>query len=72
MLSLPFGRKAETVMGHKITEPRITLMAIWLVFLYAGLPLLVITGLMDLAMQLFFGVCTGLWCLTPQGLAPQG
>ena len=47
-------------------------MAIWLVFLYAGLPLLVITGLMDLAMQLFFGVCTGLWCLTPQGLAPQG
>lgn len=63
MLSLPFGRKADTVMGHTIKEPRLTAMAIWLVFLYVGLPLLVVTGLMDLAMQLFFGICTGVWCL---------
>lgn len=58
-----FSRKAEKVMGHAITEPRPTLMAVWLVFAYVGLPLLIITGLMDLAMQVLFGVCTGLWCI---------
>lgn len=58
-----FARKPETVLGHAIAEPRPTLMAVWLVFLYVGLPLLVFTGLVDLAMQLVFGVCTGLWCL---------
>lgn len=58
-----FSRKAVSVMGYSITEPRLTLMAIWLVFAYIGLPLLIITGLLDLAMLLFFGVCTGLWCL---------
>lgn len=59
-----FGKKAQSVMGYRITEPRPTLMAVWLVFfLYVGVPLLVITGLLDLAMQIFFGVCTGLWCL---------
>jgi len=57
-----FSRKAETVMGHALKEPRPTLMAVWLVFLYVGLPLLIGTGLLDLAMQVFFGVCTGLWC----------
>lgn len=58
-----FLRKPETVMGYTIPEPRITLSGIWLVFLYVGLPLLVLTGLLDLAMQVFFNVCTGLWCL---------
>ncbi len=58
-----FSRKAEKVMGHAITEPRPTLMAIWLVFAYVGLPLLIATGLMDLTMQVLFGVCTGLWCI---------
>ena len=62
-MRLPFARKAETVMGHTLPEPRPTLMAVWLAFLWVGLPLLVITGLMDLAMQVFFGVCTGLWCV---------
>ncbi len=57
-----FARKTDTVLGHKITEPRITIGAIWLSLLYVGFPLLIVTGLMDLAMQLFFGVCTGLWC----------
>ena len=33
------------------------------ILLYVGLPLLVVTGLMDLAMQMIFGVCTGLWCV---------
>jgi thiosulfate reductase cytochrome b subunit len=58
-----FAKKAQTVMGHRIPEPRPTLMAVALVVLYVGLPLLVVTGLLDLAMQVFFGVCTGLWCL---------
>lgn len=49
-------------MGHTIPESRLTAMAIWLIFLYVGVPLLVVTGLMDLAMQFVFGICTGLWC----------
>ncbi|MEZ5939394.1 MAG: hypothetical protein R3C52_14445 [Hyphomonadaceae bacterium] len=58
-----FGKKVDTVAGYRLPEPRITLTAVWLAFLWVGLPLLVITGLLDLGMQLFFGVCTGLWCL---------
>jgi hypothetical protein len=55
--------KVETISGHRIPEPRITPIAIWLVFLWVGVPILVIGGLMDLAMQLVFGICTGLWCI---------
>lgn len=57
--------KVETISGHRIPEPRITLMAVWLVFVWVGVPILVIGGLLDLAMQLVFGICTGLWCLAP-------
>jgi thiosulfate reductase cytochrome b subunit len=56
-------RKVETVAGWRLPEPRITPMAIWLSVLWVGAPLLVVTGLLDLAMQVFFGVCTGVWCL---------
>lgn len=52
----------QTIAGHRLPEPRITPMAIWLGFLWVGLPVLGITGLMDLVMQFAFGVCTGLWC----------
>jgi len=55
--------KVETISGHRLPEPRITLMAVWLVFLWVGLPILLIGGLLDLAMQVFFGICTGLWCI---------
>ncbi len=55
--------KLQTISGETIPEPRITLMAVWLVFLWVGLPILVIGGLLDLAVQLIFGVCTGLWCV---------
>ena len=55
--------KLQTISGETIPEPRITLMAVWLVFLWVGLPILVIGGLLDLAEQLIFGVCTGLWCI---------
>jgi hypothetical protein len=54
--------RIQTVAGHRLPEPRITLMAIWLAFLWVGVPILAIGGLMDLVMQLVFGVCTGLWC----------
>jgi thiosulfate reductase cytochrome b subunit len=55
-------------MGYRIPEPRPTLAAVWLAILYVGIPLLVVTGLLDLAMQLVFGICTGLWCLAWTGL----
>ena len=52
----------QTIAGHRLPEPRITPMAIWLAVLWVGLPILVIGGLLDIAMQLAFGICTGLWC----------
>ncbi len=55
--------KLQTISGETIPEPRVTLMAVWLVFLWVGLPILIIGGLLDLAVQLIFGVCTGLWCI---------
>ena len=56
--------KIQTVAGHRLPEPRITPMAIWLAFLWVGLPVLAIGGLLDVIMQLAFGICTGLWCFT--------
>ncbi|MAK60392.1 MAG: hypothetical protein CMK09_05395 [Ponticaulis sp.] len=53
----------QTISGERIPEPRVTFTAIWLVFLWVGLPILIIGGLLDLAVQLIFGVCTGLWCV---------
>jgi thiosulfate reductase cytochrome b subunit len=58
-------RKVETISGFRLPEPRITPMAIWLAVLWVGAPILVITGLLDLAMQVVFGVCTGVWCIAP-------
>lgn len=58
--------KLQTIAGHKLPEPRITPMAIWLVFLWVGVPILVLGGLLDLVMQLAFGICTGLWCYAPR------
>lgn len=52
----------QTIAGHRLPEPRITPMAIWLAFLWVGVPILVIGGLLDAFMQLAFGICTGLWC----------
>lgn len=54
--------KIQTVAGHRLPEPRITPMAIWLAFLWVGLPVLAIGGLLDVIMQVAFGICTGLWC----------
>lgn len=57
------AKKLQTISGKKIPEPRLTLMAVWLAFLWIGLPILVVGGALDLAAQLIFGVCTGLWCV---------
>ena len=54
--------KIQTVAGHRLPEPRITPRAIWLVFLWVGLPILAVGGLLDVIAQMVFGVCTGLWC----------
>lgn len=54
--------KLQTIAGHKLPEPRITPMAIWLGFLWVGVPILVAGGLLDLIAQFVFGICTGLWC----------
>lgn len=59
--------KLQTIAGHRIPEPRITAMAIWLGFLWVGLPVLVGGGLLDLIAQYVFGVCTGLWCYAVPG-----
>ncbi len=58
--------KLQTIAGHKLPEPRITPMAIWLGFLWVGLPILVGGGVLDMVMQVVFGICTGLWCYTPR------
>ena len=52
----------QTVMGHRLPEPRLTWQAGLWVFIYVGIPLLLIGTLIDLAIQLITGICTGLWC----------
>ncbi len=61
--TITMAKKLQTISGKKIAEPRLTLMAVWLAFLWIGLPILIIGGALDLAAQLIFGVCTGLWCV---------
>ena len=52
----------QTVMGYRLPEPRLTCQAaLWMV-VYLGLPLLLLGTLIDLAIQLTTGICTGLWC----------
>ena len=52
----------QTVMGHRLPEPSLTWQAgMWLV-VCLGLPLLLLGTLIDLAIQLTTGICTGLWC----------
>jgi hypothetical protein len=62
MPRLPLRRRPRTVLGHRIPEPRLTLLATCFVFLVVAFPVLVVGGLADLALQFLFGLCTGLWC----------
>ena len=62
LYKLRLRRQAETVMGRRLEEPRLTLMSVLWVFVYVGLPLLVISSLIDLLIQQITGSCTGFWC----------
>ncbi len=52
----------QTIMGHRLAEPRPTLMAVMWAMIYLGLPVLLIGGLIDVLIQVFTGHCTGWWC----------
>jgi hypothetical protein len=52
----------QTILGHRIPEPRLTWMALLWGLLYLGLPLLVVGTLIDLLIQKITGTCTGFWC----------
>ena len=56
-------KKIETIAGHRLPEPRITPMAVWLAVLWVGLPVIGVGIAADLIMQTAFGVCTGVWCI---------
>ncbi len=51
------------VLGHDIGKPRITFAGWSLIFLYLGIPAMLIGGLIDLLIQVASGKCLGIWCL---------
>ncbi len=55
-------QKLETVMGHRIAEPRYTWQTGFWIGVYVLLPLFLLGSLIDVLIQLTTGVCTGLWC----------
>ena len=52
----------QTILGHRIPEPRLTWMALLWGLLYLGLALFVVGSLIDLLIQKITGTCTGFWC----------
>ncbi|MGB7183111.1 MAG: hypothetical protein WA888_00185 [Burkholderiaceae bacterium] len=58
--------KPETVMGHTLPEPQMTIAAWGVLLVRLLLPVLVIGSVLDLLAQIFFGICTGLWCFSGQ------
>lgn len=59
-------RRPDTILGHTLPEPRLTLAGLALLLLAATLPIALIGSLLDLLVQTVFGVCVGLWCLAPR------
>jgi len=55
-------KQNQTVMGYRLEEPRLTFWVIWWVFVYLGLPLLLLGSAIDLLIQYSTGSCTGFWC----------
>jgi len=55
-------RRAQTVMGHKLKEPRPTWQAGFWAAMYFGLPFFLFTVMIDMAIEWFSGKCYGLWC----------
>ncbi|MEY2777113.1 MAG: hypothetical protein RLY30_1211 [Pseudomonadota bacterium] len=51
------------VMGQVAVKPRPTLAGIGYCLLYLGVPIGIVGSALDLAVQLVFGVCVGLWCV---------
>jgi hypothetical protein len=59
---LRLRKQAQTVMGYRLDEPRPTLMLVLWALIYVGLPLIVVSSLVDLLIQQITGNCTGFWC----------
>lgn len=56
------SRRAQIVMGHRLPEPRLTVMAAVWGIAYFGLPVLALGLLLDMLFQWLTGRCIGLWC----------
>ena len=54
--------RLQTILGHRIPEPRLTARAFGLFALLVLLPVFLLVCLAYLLVQWLFGVCTGLWC----------
>ncbi len=55
-------RRDQTVMGFRLEEPRLTLIALMWVLIYLGLPVIGLGLLMDFLIEWTTGRCLGLWC----------
>lgn len=55
-------RAQQTVMGHRLEEPRLTLWAAFWALIYLGLPVAVVGLVLDGLIQWVTGQCLGLWC----------
>ena len=62
LIKLRLRKQAQTVMGYRLDEPRPTLMLVLWALIYVGLPLIVVSSLVDLLIQQITGNCTGFWC----------
>jgi preprotein translocase subunit SecF len=54
--------QTQTIDGHRLPEPRLTILALMWLLVYLALPLMVVGSLIDLAIQQVTGTCTGIWC----------
>jgi hypothetical protein len=54
---------SKPVKGIDVGKPRITPWGLWYLFLYLGVPVMLLGALVDLAIQWSTGWCVGLWCM---------
>jgi len=52
----------QTIAGHRLPEPRLTVLALAWLLVYLAAPLMVVGSLIDLLIQQVTGTCTGIWC----------
>ena len=57
-----FRKPPETILGHTLPEPRLTVAGLLTIAAWATVPVLVVGSALDLLAQWAFGVCIGLWC----------